>query len=67
MFYENHHASIVVEQTAQLWQLTPTSLDLEKERELNVPIFTQLPYALPAIPNSIKARIYPKPRGRKCG
>ena len=67
MSYENPHASIVVEKTAQLWQPTPTCLDLEKAKELNVPIFTQLPYASPAIPDSIKVRTYPKPRGRKCG
>ena len=67
MSYENPHANTVVGLTEQLWQPTQTYCVLEKEKELNVPIFTQLPYASPAIPNSIKARIYPKPRGRKCG
>jgi len=67
MFYENPHASTVVALTAQSWLPMQTCSDWEKERELSVPIFTQLPYASHAIPNSIKERIYPKPRGRRCG
>jgi len=64
---DNPHANTVVGLTERLWQPIQTYLDLEKDVALNVPTFTQLPYASPAIPNSIKERIYPKPRGRRCG
>jgi len=67
MCCENPHVSTVVALTAQSWLPTQTCSDWEKEKELSVPTFTQLPYASPAIPNSIKERIYPSPRGRKCG
>ena len=67
MFYENPHASTVVALTAQSWLPTPTCLDLEKERELNVPTFTQLPYAFAVTQSWIKARTYPRYSGKKCG
>jgi hypothetical protein len=67
MLYGNPHASTVVSQTAQLWQLTPTFCGSEKEKELNVPIFTQLPYAFDVIQSLTKEKIYLRQPGKRCG
>ena len=64
---DNPHANTVVGLTEQLWQPIQTYSDLEKDAELSVPIFTQLPYAIAVTQSWIKARIYPSPRGKKCG
>ena len=66
-YLDNPHARSVVEKTAQLLQRTQTSYDWEKGGELNVPIFTQLPYALAVTMNLTKARTYPKYNGKRCG
>jgi len=64
---DNPHANTVVGLTEQLWQPIQTYSDLEKDAELSVPTFTQLPYAIAVIQSLIKARTYPRYNGKKCG
>ena len=66
-YLDNPHARVVVDLTAQLWQLTPTFYALGKVAELNVPIFTQLPYASPATQSLTKVRTYPRYNAKRCG
>ena len=64
---DNPHANTVVGLTERLWQPIQTYSDLEKDVALNVPTFTQLPYAIAVTQSWIKARTYPRYNGKKCG
>jgi hypothetical protein len=54
MYYKNHHASIVVGLTAQLWQLTQTNSEMEKVGASKPMTTEQQLCVLNAIPNWIK-------------
>jgi len=49
IYSENRHANTVVERTAQLWQLTPTSYETEKAGGSKRTITGAQPFAIPAI------------------
>jgi hypothetical protein len=67
MFYNNPHASTVVELTAQSWLLTPTNYEMEKEEELKRMITGVQPYVTPAIWILTKERISPSLKELLCG